>query len=64
MGSGTGLGLALVREIATAHGGAVTCNSHPDKGSVFRLMLPVWKDVANPRDTGSNAEIGRQDPKS
>jgi signal transduction histidine kinase len=43
-GSGTGLGLALVREIITAHGGAVTCESRPGEGTIFRLTLPVWRE--------------------
>lgn len=38
---GSGLGLALVREIVTAHGGTVTGESRPGAGSVFRLTLPV-----------------------
>jgi signal transduction histidine kinase len=39
--SGTGLGLAVVREIVTAHGGAATCASRPGGGTTFRLTLPV-----------------------
>jgi signal transduction histidine kinase len=42
-GQGTGLGLAIVREIVTAHGGTITCDSRLGEGTVFRLMLPVWK---------------------
>jgi heavy metal sensor kinase len=38
---GTGLGLPIVKEIAEAHGGAVTVASQVDKGSVFTLRLPV-----------------------
>jgi len=39
-GEGTGLGLAMVRGIVRAHGGAVTVESVPDKGSVFEVYLP------------------------
>ena len=39
MVGGTGLGLALVREIAAAHGGRVWVES-PGKGSVFCMQLP------------------------
>ena len=38
---GTGLGLAVVRQIALAHGGAVTYTSQAGKGTIFRLSLPV-----------------------
>ena len=39
-GSGAGLGLAMVRWIAGAHGGTVTVESEPGKGSVFTFKLP------------------------
>jgi signal transduction histidine kinase len=37
---GTGLGLALVRAVAHAHGGDVTVHSKPGEGSEFELSLP------------------------
>jgi len=40
---GSGLGLALVRHIMEAHGGAVEVESIPGKGSTFTLALPVGK---------------------
>jgi signal transduction histidine kinase len=38
---GNGLGLALVRQIVSAHGGSVTVASRPGAGSAFTIHLPV-----------------------
>jgi two-component system sensor histidine kinase KdpD len=37
---GTGMGLAIVRQIASAHGGTLTVSSSPDTGTTFTLSLP------------------------
>jgi len=37
---GSGIGLALVKRIAEAHGGDVTVTSAPDQGASFRLWIP------------------------
>lgn len=42
---GTGLGLSLVRKIIERHGGRVSVDSAPGRGSVFRLHLPGAKDT-------------------
>ena len=41
MRSGTGLGLAVVRHIAEAHGGSVSLESEPGVGSTFSFAVPV-----------------------
>jgi signal transduction histidine kinase len=40
-GGGVGLGLAIARQIAEAHGGTIDVQSEPGKGSTFVLRLPA-----------------------
>ena len=41
---GTGLGLAIVKGIVEAHQGTVDVESTVDKGTTFRILLPVIPD--------------------
>jgi signal transduction histidine kinase len=43
--SGTGLGLALVKEVAEAHDGHVSVASVLGQGSAFQIYLPIYKGV-------------------
>jgi len=40
---GVGLGLAIVSKIVDEHGGKMAVESEPEKGSVFRVYLPLQK---------------------
>lgn len=44
-GEGTGLGLLMVYNTVNVHGGFLDVVSQPEKGSDFRIYLPVFKDV-------------------
>lgn len=43
---GTGLGLALVRQVAVAHGGSVQIESKPDRGTRVSVRLPLEESAA------------------
>lgn len=42
---GTGIGLAIVRAIAEAHGGRVRVASRPGEGARFDILLPIDQDA-------------------
>jgi signal transduction histidine kinase/DNA-binding response OmpR family regulator len=61
---GSGIGLALVAELAALHGGSVTVDSMPGRGSTFTVSLPYGSDhlpsdqVAEPSE-GTDLDAGR-----
>ncbi len=55
---GTGLGLSIAKSIVDRHGGAISFESRPGQGAVFRVDLPVWHEdraVAERRDAAQPA---------
>jgi signal transduction histidine kinase len=49
---GAGLGLAIARWIVERHGGSITVESVPDKGSRFSLQMPTVSQSALPTPEG------------
>jgi len=39
--AGTGLGLSITSRMINVHGGRIDVESEPDRGSVFRIVLPI-----------------------
>lgn len=46
--SGTGLGMAIVYQIVTEHGGQIEVNSAPGKGTIVRIWLPPLSRKVDP----------------
>jgi CheY-like chemotaxis protein len=57
--SGTGLGLALVSKMAAMHGGGVSVESQPERGSRFTIKLPWESALTTGSLAASKAGSGR-----
>jgi signal transduction histidine kinase len=56
-----GLGLALVREVVTSHGGTITATGEPGRGAAFTVRLPAAaRDAADP--VGAHGGRGHAGP--
>jgi len=51
VGEGTGMGLAVVHGIISAHHGAITVDSSPGSGTTFKVYFPIIAGEKPPRET-------------
>ena len=42
-GRGTGLGLVVVKQVMSEHGGSIEVETESERGSLFRMIFPVGK---------------------
>ncbi|MFQ5677360.1 MAG: response regulator, partial [bacterium] len=53
---GSGIGLALVKELVEMHSGNISVSSEEGRGSTFRVTLPMGKDHLKPEEIVATAE--------
>ena len=61
---GTGLGLALTRDLIIMLGGHITCESEEGKGTTFTLEIPIKKDAFAPSQIDEQHQMQIHIPES
>ncbi len=57
-GHGTGLGLVIVSQIISEHGGSILVDSEPDNGTHFRLVFNAVQNELSPGQNYETVELG------
>jgi len=61
---GTGLGLALTRDLVYLHNGTIECESEEGRGTTFTLSLPITKDAFKAEQIDEEHKIDFNIPKN
>ena len=58
--TGRGIGLSVVLGIVKAHGGCISVESTPDKGSTFKVFLPLTSEAPPVEKTSKKDRVGTE----
>ena len=56
---GTGLGLVITRKVVQEHGGSISVESEPGKGTSFHIRIPF--KISSPHELADNTEVNQYD---